>query len=86
MPWFGAWGSGTWFIFPMLMCIGMMVLMMVMGMGHMGGHSGGHTAGNGGRLDEPPTDPALDTLRQRFASGEITRQEYEEQRDLLLKV
>ncbi len=44
----------------------------------MGGH-GGHT-------DQPPTEPALDTLRQRFASGELTQQECQEQRNLLLKV
>ncbi len=85
MPWFGAWGSGPWFIFPMLMCIGMMVVMMLMmGRGHMGDHMmGGHS---GGHIGEPPTDPALETLRQRFASGELTQQEYEEQRNLLLRV
>ncbi len=86
MFWYGTWGSGLWPIFPMLMCIGMMVVMMLMmgrghmGMGHMmGGHDGEHT-------DQPHSDPALDTLRQRFASGELTQGEYEEQRDLLLRV
>ncbi len=79
MPWFGAWGSGPWFIFPMLMCVGMMVVMMLMGMGHgMGQHGGGHTG-------EEHADPALETLRQRFASGELTQQDYEEQRNLLVR-
>jgi hypothetical protein len=31
-----------------------------------------------------PTDPALETLRQRFARGEIGRAEYEERRTALL--
>lgn len=31
-----------------------------------------------------PTDPALETLRQRFARGEIDRAEYEERRVALL--
>ena len=77
MFWYGAWGSGPWLVFPILMCLGMMVMMMLMARGHMGAAGGGHT-------DEARTDPALDTLRQRFASGEITQEQYEEQRRLLL--
>ncbi len=32
----------------------------------------------------PPQDPALVTLRERFARGEIDRAEYEERRSILL--
>jgi uncharacterized membrane protein len=77
MFWYGA-GLGPWFLFPMLMCFAMMAIMMLfMSHGHMG--RSGHT-------DEPPSDPALDTLRQRFASGELTQQEFVERRQQLLSV
>jgi putative membrane protein len=77
MPWYGAWDWGPWLIFPILMCVGMIVMMLLMARGHMGGCGGEH-------MDEAGTDAALETLRQRFASGELTRQEYEEQRKVLL--
>jgi uncharacterized membrane protein len=89
MPWwYGVWGLSPWFIFLMLMCVGMMAMMLLMGRGHMGHeHMGGHGRGHMGEArTDPIIDPALETLRQRFASGELTRQEYEEQRDLLLRV
>ncbi len=92
MPWFGVWGLGPWFIFPILpilMCIGMMAVMLLVGRGHKGrGHSGLGRMGwcGGGHVGEAHGDPALETLRQQFASGELTEQEYEEQRDLLLRV
>ncbi len=91
MPWwYGVWGLSSWFIFPMLMCVGMMAMMLVMGRGQMGWHGHAHM-GHVGRHDlertgEVQTDPALEALRQRFASGELTEQEYEEQRELLLRV
>ncbi len=87
MPWFGVWGLGSWFIFlvlPILMCIGMMAMMLLMGRGHMGTGWGPMGWCGRGHVDEAHTDPALETLRQRLASGELTQQEYEEQRNLLL--
>jgi len=78
MPWYGGWGLGPWVIVPILMCLGMMTMMLLMGRGHMG-WCGGEQMG------EARIDPALETLRQRLASGELTRPEYEEQRDLLLR-
>lgn len=33
--------------------------------------------------DEPPADPALETLRERYARHEITEREYREMRQLL---
>jgi putative membrane protein len=78
---YGGWDGGAWIILPILMCIGMVVMMVLM-MGpvmhrHMGGHGGGHTA-------VPRSDRALEVLRQRFANGELTQQEYEEWRHVLL--
>ncbi len=80
MPWFGVWDFGPWLIFPILMCVGMMT-MLLSGRGPFGRHAHGS-----GRLGEGPRDPALETLRQRFVSGELTRKEYDEQRDVLLRV
>ena len=72
MMWYGTWGAGPWPVFPILMCVVMLVMMLpmmlMMGRGMMGGHGGEH-------MTTPPTDPALDTLRQRFASGEISQED-----------
>ncbi len=84
MPWFGVWGLGPWFIFPVLMCVGMIAMMLLMGRGHLGRGLMGWCGG--GHVSEAHGDPALETLRQRFASGELSEQEYEEQRDVLLRV
>ncbi len=87
MPWFGVWGLGPWFIFPVLpilMCVGMMAMMLLIGRGHTGRGLMGWCGGE--HVGEAHGDAALETLRQRFASGELTQQEYEEQRDLLLRV
>ncbi len=79
--WYGPWEFGPWLVFPILICGAMLAMMLVMGQRHMG--RSGHTAG-GGHTHEAPTDPALDTLRQRFASGELTPEEYVEKRKVLL--
>ena len=80
--WYGPWGFLPWLLIPILMCAGMMAMILVMGRGHTGqGWMG--WCGDGHRR-ERDTDPALDALRQRLASGELTREEYEEQRKLLL--
>ena len=79
---YDAWDAGLWLVFPILMCVGMAMMMLLMmgrgmiGHGMMGGHGDKHRSA-------PPTDPALDTLRQRFARGEISRAEFEEQQKLL---
>jgi uncharacterized membrane protein len=78
MFWYGAWEFGPWIIFPILMCIGMTVMMMLMARGHMGGGGGEHPG-------EAGTDPSLETLRRRFASGELSPEEYEERRNVLLR-
>jgi uncharacterized membrane protein len=36
--------------------------------------------------DEQHIDPALETLRERFAKGELSKEEYEDQRKTLLTV
>ena len=49
-----------------------------------GGHHGPGHGRPPGLPPAQPTDPALETLRQRFARGEIDRAEYEERRVALL--
>ena len=81
--WYGPWDFAPWLIFGIVMCFGMMGMFMLIGRGHLS--DTGHMHADGSEQpDEPHADPALDTLRQRFASGELTPQEYEEKRKLLL--
>ena len=79
MPWFD-WSGASWFLFPMLLCAVMMVFMM--GARGMGGHHPGGQYWHGDP-DVSSGDPALDTLRQRFASGELAAEEYEERKKTL---
>ena len=75
--WNGGWGF--WWVFPMIMvfmiiaCVAMLLL--------------GHRAGGGGlphwrpsRFPGDPTYSALQILNERFAKGEIQKQEYEERK------
>lgn len=81
MMW-GAW-SGSWFpwwfLFPLMMLgMGLMMwfMMRMMGMG-MGGHD--HASGH---TDTPPPnrDPRS-ILDERYARGELTREQYQQMRD-----
>jgi uncharacterized membrane protein len=80
--WYGPWEFGPWLVFPIVMCGAMLAMMLFMSPGHVGrsGHAGAP------HMHEPPTDSALETLRERFASGELTPEEYEEKRKVLLTV
>lgn len=76
--WGGGWGF--WWIFPMLMflfmialCVGALFTMFRGGHSHHGmpWHAGG---------GPDPSFSALQILNERFAKGEIQKQEYEEKR------
>ena len=77
MPW---WGTGPWWIFPILMPIVMLLVMLI-----------ALTMfrevfwGPGRRWSRRPDDEdsALEILRRRFASGEINEKEFEEKRRTL---
>lgn len=87
MPWHPDWwASVPWFIFPILMPIVMMVIMGIF-VTVFRVYSWPPTAwsNSGVREDRPGADQARETLRLRFARGEITRQQYEEALVELLK-
>jgi putative membrane protein len=68
------WGGGLWWIFPMLMVIFMIALCVFMA--RMQWHSHGH---------RDHGSPALQVLGERFARGEITKEEFEEKRAILVR-
>lgn len=63
---------GLWWIFPLFMLL-MIVLCFFMMRGGMGSMI---CRGHGGDTE----DSALDTLKKRYARGELNRDEYEQQR------
>ena len=71
-------GGGWWFV----MIIAMVVfgLFFVVGMLSLLRHYGSRT---GTRSGAPPTSPAIEILRERFARGEMTEEEYVRRRKLL---
>ena len=75
MPWMnGMWGMGWMWFFPFLFLAGLGVFLMVF-MRRMGGDFCG-TASSPRNKDETPKE----VLDQRYAKGEITREQYLEMR------
>ena len=82
MPGYGGWATGPWWIFPSVMLVVMLIRLLVV----RGAVWGGPGTGRQGRQPDgtgAPADPALVRLRDRYARGEITEQEYQEMRQLL---
>ena len=72
MWWWNGYGPGPWMFGPFVMIVVLIIfgaMMFFMMRGMMGGHR------------EQSRDP-LDILKERFARGEITQAQYEEQRRL----
>jgi putative membrane protein len=82
--WAGAWGF--WWLFPLLMCVVMIAaclgifLLMRPGTHASHGWMPRHMAGPWG----DPTHSALQILNERFAKGEIQKQEYEDKKAAIL--
>jgi putative membrane protein len=79
-PYYGpSWGGGGWWMlfgpFTMILFVALIVAVVVLLVRWLGGQGGA------GQL--PPSKSALDILRERFARGEIDKQEYEEKRRIL---
>lgn len=76
-PWHGFWADGFW-IFPILMPIVMLIgLYLVFGRGGFRG-----CCGLNGRSEDPQdrkiAASPMEILKQRYAKGEITKDEFEE--------
>lgn len=83
MMW-GAW-SGSWFpwwfLFPLMMLgMGLMMWFMMRMMG-MGMGMGGHDHASGHTDAPPPNRDPRSILDERYARGELTREQYQQMRD-----
>ena len=74
-PWYMWGGWGFWWIFPLLMMVLMFVLCAFV-MRAIWGHGHSHRDDAG---------PAIQVLNERFAKGEISKEEFEEKRSLLVR-
>ena len=72
-PWhmMGWGGGGFWWIFPLFMCLMIVVCVVLMMRGPWG---------HGHRMHNDPTADAMRILHERFARGEIEAKEYEERK------
>ncbi len=75
-------GFGLWWIFPIIMII-MMVLCFFMMKGRMGSMMCGSGMCSTGTHGGDSADSPLDTLKKRFARGEINKEEYEESKRVI---
>ena len=77
--WDGPWHG--WFVGPMMMIFFFLILLVVVVLlvRWLGGHGPGHP----GAHHVPPGRTPLDILKERFAKGEIDKEEFEERRRVL---
>ena len=94
--WHGPWhmwhsGWGFWWMFPMMMLFFFFIVLAVFFIGRRFGSGGSHHWGppwhmmdRSGRSWGDPAYPALQVLNERFAKGEIQKEEYEEKKAAIL--
>ena len=76
--WSGHWGF--WWVFPLIMVFTVIACVAMLLLGHRAGGGGGRPNWGPGRSWGDPTHSALQILNERFAKGEIQKQEYEERK------
>ena len=88
--WGGGWGF--WWIFPLFILFMILIGVAIFFLGHRSG-GGRHHWGPWQMMDRPsgpgrpwgdPTYSALQILNERFAKGEVPKQEYEEKKTAIL--
>jgi putative membrane protein len=77
-PWH-MWGWGFGWMFPMFLLFAIVACIVMFAFGRSWGGSGHHHLS----LNDPTTS-ALQILNERFAKGEIQKQEYEERKAVIL--
>jgi putative membrane protein len=75
-PWHMWGGWGHWWIFPLLMMVFMIVACAFFMSRMLSGH---------GQARDDHTASALRLLNERFAKGEISKEEFEEKRTILVR-
>jgi putative membrane protein len=84
--WGGGWG--LWWIFPLLMFFMFIVCIAIFFLGHRWGGGGHRHRGRRRHMMDrswgDPTYSALQILNERFAKGEIQKEEYEEKKGAIL--
>jgi len=73
--------GGGWFMGPIMMIVflAVAVIVVMLIVRWMSGSNLGHTRVHA----TPPTETAVDILKERFARGEIDKEEFEERRRIL---
>ena len=88
--WNDGYGWHSWWMGPMMMLIMLLICLAVFSLlfGHRpwagGMHRGGPPWHMGDRSWSPPTHSALQILNERFARGEIQKDEYEDKKAAIL--
>jgi putative membrane protein len=79
--WSGGWGF--WWVFPLIMVFVMIACIAMLLLGHRAG-GGGLPHWGPSRFPGDPTYSAMQILNERFAKGEIQKQEYEEKKTAIV--
>ncbi len=82
----GHWGGGWpfWGMFPMMFLFLILICAVVFFLVRMAGGGGRHHWGPSSHDWADPTYSALQILNERFARGEVQKQEYEEKKGAIL--
>lgn len=79
--WSGHWGF--WWVFPLIMVFAIIACVAMLLLGYRAGGEGFPHRGPGRSLGDPSYS-ALQILNERFAKGEIKKEEYEEKRTVIV--